>query len=215
MRQRRSATDRLFYESEHYSYKDVPIELRPLQEPHPPFWYGSSNEIGSTWAGEQGLHFVTLGPMATAKANIDAYKTALNKRGGPASPKAEFPGGAAIGVQQHIFVADTDAQAHRFAKPAMDIHLAHLNWLRVKHGETGLTSRLNVPRGANFEACVEDRTVIAGSPATVRVEIERQVRELGVNYLLTYLFLGTMSLADALRSLDLFRSEVMPHLAKL
>jgi hypothetical protein len=32
---------------------------------------------------------------------------------------------------------------------------------------------------------------------------------------LAYLFLGTMSLADALRSLDLFRSEVMPHLAKL
>src|SRR5262249_54686103 len=120
-------------------------------------------------------------------------------------------------------VADTDAEAHRFAKPAMDIHLAHLNWLRVKHGETGLTSRLNVPRGANVEACIEDRTVIAGSPATVRAELERQVPELGGNYLLTYLFLGTMSflflgtmsLAEALRSLELFRSEVMPHLAKL
>jgi len=208
-------TNSLSYESEHHAYKDVPIELRPLQLPHPPFWYGSSNEIGSTWAGEQGLHFVTLGPMATAKANIDAYKAALRKRSGPVQPKAEFPGGAAIGVQRHIFVADTDAQAHRFGKPAMDIHLAHLNWLRVKHGETGLTSRLNVPRGANFEACVEDRTVIAGSPTTVRAEIERQVRELGVNYLLTYLFLGTMSLADALRSLELFHSEVMPHLAKL
>src|SRR5262245_6992452 len=176
---------------------------------------GSSNAIGSTWAGEQGLHFVTLGPMATAKANIDAYKAALSKRSGPVQPKAEFPGGAAIGVQRHIFVADTDAQAHRFGKPAMDIHLAHLNWLRVKHGETGLTSRLNVPRGANFEACVEDRTVIAGSPTTVRVEIERQVRELGVNYLLTYLFLGTMSLADALRSVELFCIEVMSHLAHL
>jgi alkanesulfonate monooxygenase SsuD/methylene tetrahydromethanopterin reductase-like flavin-dependent oxidoreductase (luciferase family) len=208
-------TDSLSYESEHYTYKNVPIELRPLQQPHPPFWYGSSNEIGSTWAGEQGLHFVTLGPMPTAKANISAYKAALIKRGGPVQPKAEFPGGAAIGVQRHIFVADTDAEAHRFAKPAMDIHLAHLNWLRVKHGETGLTSRLNVPRGANFEACVEDRTVIVGSPATVRAEIEGQVRELGANYLLTYLFLGTMSLADALRSLELFRSEVMPHLAKL
>jgi alkanesulfonate monooxygenase SsuD/methylene tetrahydromethanopterin reductase-like flavin-dependent oxidoreductase (luciferase family) len=186
-----------------------------LQQPHPPFWYGSSNEIGSTWAGEQGLHFITLGPMPTAKANIAAFKAALQKRGAPVQPKAEFPGGAVIGVQRHIFLADTDAEAHRFAKPAMDIHLAHLNWLRVKHGETGLTSRLNVPRGANFEACVEDRTVIAGSPATVRAELERQVRELGVNYLLTYLFLGTMSLADALRSLELFRSEVMPHLAKL
>src|SRR5215472_18855982 len=208
-------TDSLSYESEHFAYNNVPIELRPLQQPHPPFWYGSSNEIGSTWAGEQGLHFVTLGPMATAKANINAYKAALKKRGGPVQPKPEFPGGAAIGVQRHIFLADTDAEAHRFGKPAMDIHLAHLNWLRVKHGETGLTSRLNVPRGANFEACIEDRTVIAGSPATVCAELERQIRELGINYLLTYLFLGTMSLADALRSLDLFRSEVMPHLAKL
>ena len=58
-------------------------------------------------------------------------------------------------------------------------------------------------------------TIIAGSPQTVRAEIERQVGELGVNYLLTYLFLGTMSLADALRSLRLFATEVMPHLAKL
>jgi alkanesulfonate monooxygenase SsuD/methylene tetrahydromethanopterin reductase-like flavin-dependent oxidoreductase (luciferase family) len=208
-------TDSLSYKGEHYVYEDVPIAMRPLQQPHPPFWYGSSNEIGSVWAGEQGLHFVTLGPMATAKANITAYQKALAQRGGPAQPKAEFSGGAAIGVQRHIFIADTDAEARRFGKPAMDRHIAHLNWLRTKHGQTGLTSRLNVPRGATFEACVEDGTVICGSPQTVRAEIERQVKELGANYLLTYLMLGTMSLADALRSLDLFSNEVMPHLAKL
>ena len=61
------------------------------------------------------------------------------KRGAPVQPKAEFPGGAAIGVQRHIFVADTDAEARRFGKPAMDLHLAHINWLRTKHGQTGLT----------------------------------------------------------------------------
>jgi hypothetical protein len=49
----------------------------------------------------------------------------------------------------------------------------------------------------------------------VRSEIERQVRELGVNYLLTYLFLGTMTLNEALRSLQLFASEVMPKIAQL
>jgi len=36
-----------------------------------------------------------------------------------------------------------------------------------------------------------------------------------VNYLLTYLFLGAMSLAQALRSLQLFSTEVMPKLAQL
>jgi alkanesulfonate monooxygenase SsuD/methylene tetrahydromethanopterin reductase-like flavin-dependent oxidoreductase (luciferase family) len=208
-------TDKLSYSGSYYKFENVPIALRPLQQPHPAFWYGSSNTTGSTWAGEHGMHFVTLGPMATAKANIDAFKAALAKRGGAAQPKAEFPGGAAIGVQRHIFVADTDAEATRFAKPAMDAHLANLNWLRNMHGVTGLTSRLNVPRGADYEACVADGTVISGNPETVRAEIERQVRELGVNYLLTYLFLGTMTLNEALRSLQLFSTEVMPKLAHL
>src|SRR5262249_34800780 len=114
-----------------------------------------------------------------------------------------------------IFLADTEAEAARFAKPAMEAHLAHLNWLRVKHGVTGPTSRLNIPRGANYEECVADGTVIAGTPDKVCAAIERQAAELGFNYLLTYLFLGTMTLADALRSLQLFATEVMPKLARL
>jgi alkanesulfonate monooxygenase SsuD/methylene tetrahydromethanopterin reductase-like flavin-dependent oxidoreductase (luciferase family) len=208
-------TESLTYSGPHFSYEKVPIALRPLQQPHPPFWYGSSNTIGSTWAGERGLHFVTLGPMPTAKANIAAFKEAFAKRGRPAHPKAEFPHGIAIGVQRHIFLADTDEEATRFARPAMNLHLANLNWLRDLHGVTGLTSRLNVPRGADYEACVADGTVISGSPATVREEIERQVAELGANYLLTYLFLGNMALHEALRSLQLFSTEVMPKLAAL
>jgi alkanesulfonate monooxygenase SsuD/methylene tetrahydromethanopterin reductase-like flavin-dependent oxidoreductase (luciferase family) len=205
----------LSYSGPHYNYENVPIELRPLQQPHPPFWYGSSGPEGSTWAGEQGLHFVTLGSMQLAKENIDTYKAALARRGHPAQPKAEFPGGAAIGVQRHIFVDETDAKARAWAKPAMEHHLANINWLRSKHGVTGLTTRLKAVRGATFEECVEEGSVIVGSPATVTAEIERHVAELGANYLLSYLFLGNMTLAQAQRSLRLFSSEVMPKIAQL
>jgi len=208
-------TDTLTYKGPHYEYENVPIAMRPLQQPYPPFWYGSSNTTGATWAGERGMHFVSLGPPGFAKRNIDAFRTALAKRGGPASPKPEFSGGTAVGVLRHIFVAETDAQAKRWAKPAMDRHLAHLNWLRVKHNATAVDARFNVPRGADFEASIADGTVIAGTPQTVLAEIEKQTAELGINYLLTYLFLGTMSLAEALRSLELFRTEVMPKLATL
>jgi len=208
-------TDMLTYKGPHYEYADVPIALRPLQQPHPPFWYGSSNTTGATWAGERGMHFVSLGPIDFAKRNIDAFREALARRGGPASPKPEFSGGTAIGVLRHIFVAESEAEAKRWAKPAMDRHLAHLNWLRVKHGAGAVDTRFNTPRGANFEESVADGSVIAGTPDTVYAEIERQTKELGINYLLTYLFLGTMSLAEALRSLELFRGEVMPRLARL
>jgi alkanesulfonate monooxygenase SsuD/methylene tetrahydromethanopterin reductase-like flavin-dependent oxidoreductase (luciferase family) len=112
-------------------------------------------------------------------------------------------------------VAETDAESKRFGKPAMELHLAHLNWLRDRHGVSGSTSRLNVPRGATFEDCVADGSAIAGTPQRVREEIERQADELGVNYLLSYLFLGAMTLEEALRSLALFSREVMPRLAQL
>ena len=121
------------------------------------------------------------------------------------TPIAAPPGKSGLGL----------AGLPRFAKPAMERHLAHLNWLRAKHGVTGPVSRFNVPRGETFEDCVADGSVIAGTPAQVTAEIERQTAELGANYLLTYLFLGTMSLAEALRSLALFSTEVMPKIARL
>ena len=57
--------------------------------------------------------------------------------------------------------------------------------------------------------------ILAGSPATVRAAIEREMPELGTNYLLAYLFFGTLTYADAKRSLDLFAKEVMPALEKI
>ena len=56
---------------------------------------------------------------------------------------------------------------------------------------------------------------IAGSPETVRAKLTEQAEMLGINYLICYLFFGTMSLKDAMRSQQLFVSEVMPHLAKM
>ena len=206
------ATDTLTYKSKHFSYENVPIALRPLQQPLPPFWYASTNAEGATWAGENGLHFVTLGPVKMAKVAIDAYRAALAKRGGAAQPKPEFPGGAAIGISRMIIVAESDAEARRFGKPALDRHVAHLTWLRDKLGNT---AGLHLPFGVDYDAWLANGTAIAGTPDKVRAEIERQTAELGVNYLLSYLFFGTMPLADALRSLNLFTTEVMPHLAKL
>jgi alkanesulfonate monooxygenase SsuD/methylene tetrahydromethanopterin reductase-like flavin-dependent oxidoreductase (luciferase family) len=81
------------FKSSRYLYNDVPIALRPLQQPHPPFWYASTSEAGSVWAGEHGLHYVTLGSNVMAKANITTFKQALAKRGAPAQPKPEFSGG--------------------------------------------------------------------------------------------------------------------------
>ena len=204
------------YDSERYAYKDVPVPLRPLQGPHPAFWYASSNATGSAFAGDEGLHFVTNGPSARARANIDVYREALAKRGGPAQPKGDFKGGAAIGVLRQIVVADTDEQAIAIAAPAVAHHHANLTHLARKHAHEGSVAlRLNIPLAATIEDALREGTVIAGTPDTVRAQIERQVEELGINYLLTYPFFGAMRFDQAMRSLNLFASDVMPKLTHL
>jgi alkanesulfonate monooxygenase SsuD/methylene tetrahydromethanopterin reductase-like flavin-dependent oxidoreductase (luciferase family) len=202
------------YSGPYFTYTNVPLSLRPLQHTLP-YWYGSSNTTGATWAGEQGMHFVANGPTDIARTNIGAFREALARRGGPAAPKAEFAGGTAVGLLRHIVVADTQADADRIAHPAFEKHLASLNHLRKKFGADDLTNRTGAHRGQSVEECVDKGMLIAGTPQTVRAALENQVRELGVNYLLTYLFFGDMSYADARRNLALFSSEVMPYLAPL
>ncbi len=208
-------TDVLNYSGPHYTYKNVPIELHPLQQPFPAFWYGSSNTTGATWAGEQGMHFAANGPTDFAKGNIEAFRTALARRGGPEHSKAEFKGGCAISALRNIVVADTDAQAMRIARPAAAQHLGSLNHLRRKHGVNEHATRNNVPRAATLEGQIEEGTFIVGSPDTVRAAIEKQAATLGLNYFMAYMIFGTMALTDAQRSMRLFSSEVMPKLREV
>jgi alkanesulfonate monooxygenase SsuD/methylene tetrahydromethanopterin reductase-like flavin-dependent oxidoreductase (luciferase family) len=211
-----AARHELTYQGSRYAYTSAPIVLKPSQVPHPAIWYASSNTTGSRWAGEQGLHFATLGNLAMAKQCIDAYKAALAARGTPEQPKAEFPGGTVIGLSRQIVVAETDVAATRIAKGPLDLHLKQKNWLREKHGQTDFTNRLRAPENATFEAAVEEGVAIVGSPATVIAEIERQSAALGgFNYLIAYMMFGDMALADARRSMQLFAREVMPRLKDL
>ncbi len=204
--------DQLDYAGPFFTYSKVPMVLKPLQKPYPPIWYASSNDTGATWAGERGLHFETLGSMETAKKNIDTYKAAYAKRGTPAHPKSEFPGGVAIGVNRQLVLADSVEAAHKIARPAHEQHHEKITWL-LKRSVTSLNYTHQIV--GDYDEAVKAGTVIVGTPDTVRADIERQVAALGVNYLCFAMFFGNMSLADALRSQGLFAKEVMPKLAAL
>ena len=53
---------------------------------------------------------------------------------------------------------------------------------------------------------------IVGSPDTVRREIEKQIREMGCNYMGMAFHYGTLTLDQVKRSLSLFAREVMAKL---
>ncbi len=203
--------DRLTYEGKYFTYKDVPMELKPLQSPHPAVWYAASNTGSSRWAGEQGYHFATLGSVGTAQANIAAFKEGLSTAKGIPTPKPEFPGGVAIGVHRQMFVAETDEEAMRRGAIFREQHHNSLTKLRRENKEYPGFTR-STPE--TFEDAIKQRNVIYGSPKTVREEIARQIDELGINYFIGSFMFGNMQPDDAARSLRLFASEVMPAFQK-
>jgi len=208
--------EELSHDGKYFQYSDVPVTLHPMQDPHPAFWYGSSNITGATWAGEQGMHFTANGATKLAAENIAAYRAALETRGGTvAQPKAEFAGGGAVGVLRHIHVAETDEEAIAAAKPAIEYHIGSLNWLRERNKDHEFAKRTNVHRGLTFDSWVDAGMAIVGSPETVKKKLAAQQAELNLNYFLCYMFFGTMPAEAALRSLDLFAKEVKPALDEL
>ncbi|MGH7090631.1 MAG: LLM class flavin-dependent oxidoreductase [Stellaceae bacterium] len=204
--------DELDHDGPYFTYRHVPMQLKPLQRPYPPVWYPSSAEAGARWAGERGLHFSTLGATEAARKNVAAYKDAYRSCGTPAHPKPEFVGGVAVGVNRQVVVADTDAEARRIAQPAHEDHHRKITWLLDRS-----VNSLNYAHAivGGFDAARAAGSLIAGAPDTVCAEIERQARLIGVNHMNCSMFFGNMTLDEALRSLKLFADEAMPKLAAL
>jgi hypothetical protein len=55
---------------------------------------------------------------------------------------------------------------------------------------------------------------VAGSPGTVLSFLRRQIDATGSNYVVGQFAFGDVSLAEALKSIELFGRHVMPELAK-
>jgi alkanesulfonate monooxygenase SsuD/methylene tetrahydromethanopterin reductase-like flavin-dependent oxidoreductase (luciferase family) len=201
--------DRLSHQGKRFTYKDVPIEVRCLQKPHPPIWYPSSNAEGSAFAGERGYNFMTLGSRTLARKNIEAFKAAFAKRGSAQVPSPHFPDGAAIGVNRHMVIADTDADALAIARPAHEKFHASLTKLWRENHATTPVARASIAR---VEDAMAEGAVIVGSPETVAREVQRQVDELGINYMTLGMFFGDMTYEHAMRTQSLFAKEVMPRI---
>jgi alkanesulfonate monooxygenase SsuD/methylene tetrahydromethanopterin reductase-like flavin-dependent oxidoreductase (luciferase family) len=152
---------------------------------------------------------MTLGSRTIAKKNIDAFKTAYARRGGPQVPGSPHPGGVAIGVNRHVVIADTDAEAVRIARPAHEMFHASLTKLWRENHATTPVARASI---ANIEDAMREGAAIVGSPETVAKEVQRQVDELGINYMTLGMFFGNLAYEHAMRSQQLFAREVMPRI---
>jgi alkanesulfonate monooxygenase SsuD/methylene tetrahydromethanopterin reductase-like flavin-dependent oxidoreductase (luciferase family) len=193
---------RLDHAGKHFTFKDVPMEMQPVQRPHPPLWYGANSLESADRLAKQGCNTV-VGMKAEGVGQFSArFRKAWADLG--RDPSA-LP---FIGLSRHIVVADTDHEAQSAAKRAFAKWYDALIHLWRAHG-VGLPRQM-IP--AEFELALDGGYIVAGSAATVRDRLKHDNDVAGINYCLCRLAFGDLSFEESKRSLELFAREVMPAL---
>ncbi|RYE54361.1 MAG: LLM class flavin-dependent oxidoreductase [Rhizobiaceae bacterium] len=191
-------TNSLTYEGRHFSFRDVPIELSPVQKPIP-LWYGVGNVESAQRAAQNGINIICNGPPQGVRKLTDAYRVARPDDGA----SAPF-----IGMSRHMVIAETDSEARDLAREGCAQWLSNLLLLWRKHN---VKPTLAFP--ATFDEADAMGVCLVGTASTVRDKLRKQADEAGINYILCRLAFGNLPMDASLRTVRLVRDEIMPAFA--
>jgi alkanesulfonate monooxygenase SsuD/methylene tetrahydromethanopterin reductase-like flavin-dependent oxidoreductase (luciferase family) len=192
----------LNFQGEFYSFNDVPMELEPLQKPHPPVWYGVHSPVSAERAARQGLNIVSLDPADKTRTFTDRFRQVWRES---ENRQTREP---MIGLGRFIVVAARDEEALDIARRAYPRWHRSFNYLFSLRGGKGPVHQ----RPADLETLIKIGQGIAGSPNSVSAFLKAQMTESGANYLVGQFAFGDLSLSEILVSLELFTRHVMPEL---
>jgi alkanesulfonate monooxygenase SsuD/methylene tetrahydromethanopterin reductase-like flavin-dependent oxidoreductase (luciferase family) len=229
--------DELTYRGQFYDFDTLPMRMRPRQTPYPPLWYMRNIET----AAADGMNAVLDVPLGEFDPYVKRYRELWEHYQGVGARTLQGSE-PKIGLIVHMLLAETDEEAVAQAKPAWAAYRWNLETPRRLEAEKrGLTQFIGgnmrarpaslpareVPRDlyASSERSEEQERrrlnpgglssrVIAASPASMHAYMDEYV-ETGANYFICSFQWGDLTHAQAMRSIDLFASEVMPHYAKV
>ena len=194
----------LTFQGEFFSFENVPMELEPLQKPHPPIWYGVHSVESAERAARNELHILSLDTAQMTRTFTDRYREVWKetRRGIQVMPK--------MGIGRFIVVAESDGEGLAMARRAYLKWHRSFNHLYEAHG-----SRPNHPRPPDFDLVMEAGLGVAGAPKTVSAFLRSQLTESATTYLVGQFAFGDLSIGESLHSVELFTRQVMPELGSI
>ena len=180
---------------------------------------GSSETIKWAAAPERKYPFlVTFSGRDLVARYLNMYREQARQYGYEAS-------GDQLGWASPVYVADTDERARAEARAGIETlfnDFLAVPWeMLLPPGYMSLSSMKNTIKmrkalGSrtrhSMEELIESGTVVVGSPRTVRDQLSRLRDATGANNLVTMLQFGVLPDDLTKRNMEMFASEVMPHL---
>jgi len=192
--------DQVNFSGKHYQFADVPIEMKPLQRPHPPLWYAVPVPDGAAWPAQNQINIVCGGPLVRVREITDRYRAAWAAEG--RSP-TELP---LLGINRFVVAADSDREAMALGRRAWPLFYRSFMKLWKLHGTQPRYAR--IPE--DFDSVVENGVAIAGSPGTIRDRVRHMTEEAGTNYFISQFSFGDLAHDEVMHSVGIFAREMLP-----
>lgn len=207
---------RVTFQGKHFQFDDVPIRPKPMQDPHPPIWMAALSQETFKIAGRYGLNLLYgsvfgLAPDAAIERRRDYYG-GLREAGHSTEDKR-------AGCLMMVYVADTMEQARKeFADPVIWYYRTIAKYVAPPKGEDTAKSYemysafRDLASSVSWDALLERQAVICGDPAYVTEQLQKYQQVYGFTDLLCWTRLGGLDDKKVLRSMELMREKVIPHL---
>jgi alkanesulfonate monooxygenase SsuD/methylene tetrahydromethanopterin reductase-like flavin-dependent oxidoreductase (luciferase family) len=182
-----------------HTFANVPMTLRPLQQPHPPLWYPGNVEF----AGTHRLHCVVGGPIAGVKAQVARYRDRIAHAESDWNPGVAAP---IIGATRHIYVAATREAAHSRARAAWKRYDENLMKLWRAHG---VSVPMSPTANGNFDVAIAANLLLAGTSDDVREHVVALNRDAGVDYVVGAFAWGDLTHGEVMDSMRRFVDGVV------
>jgi len=187
------------FSGKYYQFEDVPMEMKPAQLPHPPFWYAVPVPEGAAWPAQNNINIVCAGPLAKVREITDRYRAEWVAAG---NAPDQIP---LLGINRFVIAADTDREAMELGRRAWPKFYASFMKLWKKHGTQPRYAR--IPE--DFDTVVSNRGALAGSPGTIAEQVRQMATEAGASYFISQFSFGDLSQQEVLHSAGIFARELL------
>jgi alkanesulfonate monooxygenase SsuD/methylene tetrahydromethanopterin reductase-like flavin-dependent oxidoreductase (luciferase family) len=169
--------ERLSFQGRHFSFENVEVLPKPLQQPHPPVWMAATSESAIDWAASRGFS-ILMDPHASLRELREKrrrYATKLAEAG--FSDK-----GRDIPIARLVALASSKAEAAEVARRGAQ-------WLVDAYAGPQHAHRKSMQMARTYDGKdpaqhYVDSVILHGTPNAVVDQITALKEEIGLNYLM-------------------------------
>ena len=203
----RAWTEETFsFDGRYYKVPETQLTPKPAQSPHPPIWYGVSAKSSLRRAAKR--HAVQImSPRHGPEELIDHFKPYEEAAAAEGWTIPERP------IIRSVFIAESHAKAEKIAAPALNYLFTELYGAASAAGD-------RVLRAADGTVITDKDQVgfdnfknryIIGDPAFAIEQLELYRDAVQPTEVVCWMHMPGISGSDAMRSVELFAREVIPH----